>query len=330
MNFRVEDAAGKTIGMSRDLVALQRDLGAQVQQDLAKLPVSEYHRDNITQWDFGDLPERVEIKRHGMTVAAYPAVVDQKKSVSLRLLDSAETARQQTRAGVRRLFLIQLREETRYLARHVPDLDRAAMVYATLGSGRDLKQDLLVAAADRALFAEGEIRTREQFLEKARNGWRYLSAAATEIGATLVAIMQEYQEVAKILSTDASPAWLEGFADVREQLKHLLPPGFIATTPPEWFQHLPRFVKAIRVRLQKLVNAGAARDAQAIAQVRQFWDQYTRKAADNARRGLVDPELERFRWMIEELRVSLFAQALKTSIPISPQRLERQWQLVRK
>jgi ATP-dependent helicase HrpA len=325
MNFKVLDLEGRPLAMDRNLARLQRELGAQVQKDLARLPQSEWNRDGITSWDFGDPPQRIDIKRHGMTMAAYPAIVDRGDSVSLKLMESPDSAREATRKGVRRLLAIQLREEMKYLSRSLPDFDELSIYYSTLGSGEKLKQELLAAIVERALFAdEGEVRTREQFIARAQDAWKRLSVASQEVVALVAATLKEYHEVAKFLSGPIAPGWREGYADVEQQLEYLLPPDFLARTPFEWLQQLPRFLKAIHIRLKKLMDAGVMRDAAAMAQAKPWWEKYLTRSAEYQARGLKSPDLERYRWMVEELRVSLFAQELKTSIPISPKRLERQ------
>jgi ATP-dependent helicase HrpA len=117
--------------------------------------------------------------------------------------------------------------------------------------------------------------------------------------------------------------------DVRRQLAALLPRGFVISTPPEWLAHLPRFLRAIRVRLEKLRDSGYQRDLAGLVQIGPMFQQYLERRVEHQKAGLVDPELEKYRWMLEELRVSLFAQELKTSMPISVKRLDRQWALVR-
>ncbi len=117
--------------------------------------------------------------------------------------------------------------------------------------------------------------------------------------------------------------------DVKEQLSNLIYPGFASRTPHRWLVHLPRFVKGADVRLKKLFNAGAARDSINLAIVRPLWEQYLRRRDLQKKQNIYDPELTEYRWMLEEFRVSLFAQELKTSMTISPQRLEAQWAKVR-
>ena len=185
-------------------------------------------------------------------------------------------------------------------------------------------------AADRALLGMGDdVRTRDAFVEHARTGWRTLLVAANEITQVALETLTEYAEVMKLMEMPYSPTWRDAYVDIRRQLRFLLPRGFVTKTPSQWLAHLPRFVRAIRVRIEKLRDSGYNRDLAGLVQIGPMFQQYLERDLEHQRAGIVDPELGKYRWMLEELRVSLFAQELKTSIPISVQRLDRQWALVR-
>jgi ATP-dependent helicase HrpA len=333
MNFKVVDESGKVLAAGRDLDALRRQLGFEVKQRFNALPQSQWNRDGITRWDFDDLPDSVEIVRNGMALKAYPAILDNPASpdsVSLRLFDTPEAARGAMRTGLRKLFMLQLDEPIRHLQRMLPNVSTLCLNYATLGTCDELKRDIVTAAVDRALFEDGVlVRTRDEFVERAETGWRRLSAAANELATTAGGILALYQDVSLALSKPYPPLMSGAVEDLREQLAHLVPRDFILFTPSAWLPHVARFLRAMQVRLKKLTNAGLARDNQGLQVVRPLWLRWRERAALHAKVQVHDPELVEFRWMLEELRVSLFAQELKTSIPISVQRLERQWSKVR-
>ncbi len=333
MNFKVVDESGKVLAAGRDLDALRRQLGVEVKQRFNALPQSPWNRDGITRWDFDDLPERVEIVRNGMALRAYPAVVEDPKSpdsVSLRLFDTPEAARDAMRTGLRKLFMLQLGEPIRHLQRMLPNVSTMCLNYATLGSCDELKRDIVTAAVDLALFDDGVlVRTRDEFVERAETGWRRLSAAANELAGVAGEILALYQDVSLALSRIYPPLMSAAIDDMRDQLAHLVPRDFVLSTPCTWLPHVPRFLRALHARLKKLTNAGLGRDSQGLQVVRPLWLRYLERAAVHRKFAVADPELTEFRWMLEELRVSLFAQELKTSIPISVQRLEKQWSKVR-
>jgi len=331
-NFRIVDDAGEVVLSGRDLDALRRKLGVEARKTFQQphQSSSEFHRDNITSWDFGDLPERVEVRRNAMTLQGYPALVDAGHSVSLRLFDSPEIAATNMRAGVRRLLMIQLREEVKWLARKMPHMERMCLNYATVGSCDELKADLIDAIIDRALFGhEGEVRTRDQFLERAQLGWRRMSIAANEVSDQVDAILEKYQALQLQLGKVAAPALIGSFQDMRRHLAELVYDGFVVQTPPQWLAHYPRYLAGIESRLRKLLNAGLNRDQAAMAEIEPLVRQYRERAVKHEGEEVTDAELANYRWMLEELRISLFAQELKTSMPVSIKRLEAQWSKVK-
>jgi ATP-dependent helicase HrpA len=330
MDFRVVDSQGNGVTAGRDLAEIRRALGVRAKQAFATLPSNEWNREQLTRWDFGDLPERVEIRHQGMTLAGYPALVDEASSAALRLFDSPEAAAASTRPGLRRLFMVQLKKEIEYLQRTFPNIDQLSLYYAPLGKGGRLKEQIAQAVADRALFENGPyVRTREEFIERGESGWRHLSAAATEIAEITTPTLTTYHELSRQLSSPAPPLLMASVQEIRKQLAALVPADFLTVTPFEWLVHLPRYVKALQVRYAKLMNAGASRDMQAMNEVWPHEERYEERSAKHRAHGIIDPELERYRWMLEEFRVSLFAQELKTAIPISAKRLDAQWEKVR-
>jgi ATP-dependent helicase HrpA len=329
MNFRIVDDRNELVTMGRDLESIRRKLGIEARRTFQQQPPGEFNRDDITRWDFGDLPERVEVRRNAMTLQGYPALVDAGKSVSLRLMDSPEAAALETRGGVRRLLMLQLREEVKHLSRRLADIDPMCLHYAPIGNCEDLKADLVDAIIDRALFRggghEAPVRTRDEFLARAQLAWRNMSSAADEIASLVAQILEKFHALSLALGEVAPPALIASYQDMRRHLASLVYDGFITQIPPAWLAHYPRFLSAIEIRLRKLHSAGLSRDLSAMAEIEPLQKQFDERAAKHKREGIFDAELEQFRWMLEELRVSLFAQELKTSIPVSVKRLETQW-----
>lgn len=330
MNFRIIDANGREVATGRDLQELRRRVGAEAQSTFSAGADQQLQRDNVTRWDFGDLPESVQVNRHGMQLVGYPALVDSGKSVSIRVLDTAAAAEEATRAGLRRLFLLQLAGEIKSLGRRLP-IEEMCLHYTTIGDSEELRQEIVVAAADRALYAEpGAVRSREEFIRRADSAWRRLPQVADELVELAGQVLCTYHSVKLKLDEPYPPLLQPSVEDIKAHLASLVPKGFLLKTPAAWLPQLPRMVKAVEIRLKKLTNAGLSRDAQNIAVVTPLVQQYVDRLAEHQRRGIVDPQLQTYRWLLEELRVSLFAQELKTSIPISVQRLEKQWSLVQR
>jgi ATP-dependent helicase HrpA len=330
MRFRVVDAAGKTLSAGRDLAEIRAQLRQEVWGWFAEVSNTPFHRDGITRWEFGDLPIRVEVARMGMKLDAFPALVDRGETAALRLLDSPASADRALRAGARRLFMTQVRNELQRLARTLPGMEHMLVISATFTRGTEFTEDLLSAIADRALFGNsGEtIRTQAAFVEKAEMGWRNLPVAATEVAELARTILDAYHAAHAALSHEFPPSARPAALDMRDQLGHLIFPGFLAATAFARLRELPRYLQGIAIRRRKLMNAGVAADARAMGEVQPLWDAYKERALEHRRQEIFDPALDEVRWMIEELRVSLFAQELKTPMRISATRIRKQWELV--
>jgi ATP-dependent helicase HrpA len=330
MNFEIVDDQKQIVKTGRDLDAIKRELGLRARETFrSQLPASEWNRDNLLTWDFESLPDRVEFRRNGMTFQGYPALVDSGRTVALRLFESPQAAREANRAGVRRLLTLQLKEEVKWLSRKLPRFEEMALNYSTVGSEDDLKADIVTAASERALEDPADVRTHQQFVDRAHSAWQRLTESGHELADLVAQILAQYQALLLELSKPVAPLLEPSIAEMRRHLNDLIYNGFVAETPPQWLMQYPRFLKGIEVRLRKLKDAGLSRDQQASWEISPLWAQYKERRAQHEREGIIDPELEHYRWMIEEFRVSLFAQELKASIPISAKRLEAQWAKVR-
>jgi ATP-dependent helicase HrpA len=317
MNFRVLDDEGRQLGMGRDLGALKRDLGARGEAILREeAPLAEGER--YTAWRMGDLPEIMEIARGGQTLVGYPALVDGGDAVSLQVFDSPEKARELHRAGVRRLLAIAFRERIR-------DLERTFARDVVLGP---LKEDIIVAALERSFLAESLPMAEADFARRVEQGRSRFNLIAQEIARTAAGILAEHADLRKKLA--ALDGTFPGVVEtIRQQLAGLLAPGWVARTPWERLQHMTRYLKAASLRLDKL-RADPARDARLAAELAAVEQPYRRELAQRLRLGAADGALEQFGWLLQELRVSLFAQELKTPVPVSVKRLAKLWQTLRR
>lgn len=330
MRVRVVDEGGRTLASSRDVRDLKERLAGVTREVFKELSDTPYHRNDLSRWDFGDLPDSVTLRRPGITVLAYPALVEDGQKVHLRLMESAESADRAMRAGVRRLFLRQLGQESRHLARNIPGWGTMALQYAPIASAEVLRDSLLQAAADEALFGRDPSVPRKQlaFAHRAADAWARLAEALDRVAAEAADALAAHHAVARLLDQPWPDRFQGAVRDVRQQVQALLPPHFALSTPPAWRAHLPRYLRAAEVRLKKLTGTTGARDAEHMGVVRPLWQRYL-DAVARAPRLVGHPEAVQYRWMIEELRVSLFAQELKTALPVSPARLDKQWLLVR-
>ena len=331
MRFRVVDADDQELAVGRDWAAIQQQLRGAARRSFAALPTPEFEREGVRDWDFGELPEEVSFVRNGIQLRGYPALVAEANgTLALRVLDAPARAERATRAGLRRLIGWRLGPAFKALGRDLPNFQRMTLHYLGLGTQEQLREEMLDAMLDRAFLRDEPLpRNRAAFEALLERGKTRLPAVRAEIGKIAAEILQAYYEARQLLSQEPSPVWVEALADLREQLAHLVYPGFLRQTPPEWLPQVPRYLRAMAVRLNKLRQA-PDKDRQRSGDLIRLWNQYQQQAARNAEREQQDPELIRFRWLLEELRVSQFAQELKTIAPVSVKRLEEQWGRVRR
>ena len=330
MAFSVVDERGREIGRGRDVRNLQKTLKADVRGSLRRLGDSPFNRDDVRTWDFDELPERVQARRGSATITAFPSLVCEGEKVALRLLENPAAAERETRAGLRRLFYYQVRKEIDALVAHMPGVDKLALRYAPLGSAASIRRTIAELAVERA-FLEGRepIRDGAAFERRLHDAYPDLSPHVHDVFRTVEGIVEELHRVTLALEGPLPPAWAAPVADVRAQLAFLMPEGFLLRTPQVWLRHFPRYLKAVSARLERLRRGGLAKDQRAMAELGVWVGRYAERAQAHAAQAIEDPELDRFRWMLEEFRVSLFAQELGTTMPVSDKRMGEQFARVR-
>jgi ATP-dependent RNA helicase HrpA len=326
VNVRVLDAAGRVLAEGRDLTALKRKvLGAAAR---AGKPVAEgaaLHR----QWDFGDLPVSQQIERNGLCLTVHPAIEDRRSAVARVEVRGAAMAEALSRGGIARLALLALPQQARYWTQRI-SADRELVLQSR---GLELTQPLADAVVLRIFldcFAspDGPLpRSREAFLQRLDEGRGRLEEVGTRLLETVRSVLKEWRIARSTLDASRGAASAAAVSDIESQLARLMPSDFIESTPHPYLAHLPRYLKAITRRLGRL-PAEARRDQELAARVRPFVGalESVRAQSTDAVSG---PELQQLRWMIEEFRVSLFAQDLRTAIRVSEQRLGEQLERAR-
>ncbi|BEH55140.1 ATP-dependent RNA helicase HrpA [Burkholderia pseudomallei] len=366
MNFKVIDEHGRQLAMGRNLAQLRAELGAQAQQHFQKIaaaatlapagepaaaaagasgararraPLGAPPRaaepaaqagaaagatalyEHLTTWNFGKLPELLEIRRRGETLFGYPALVDRGTHCDVEVFDSPDEAARIHRAGLRRLFALQLKEPIKYLEKNLPGLREMAMQYMSLGTQDELRDQLIATALDRACLQEPLPADDASFHARRDEGRSRLNLLAQEIARLVGQILAEYAGLAKKLA-QAKP-FPAAHADMQSQLAALVGKRFVVDTPYAQLAHFPRYLKGIALRIDKL-KADPARDARQAAELQPLAQHYQRSVAQ--RGGVADARLAEFRWLLEELRISLFAQELRTPMPVSVKRLYKVWE----
>ena len=362
MNFRVVDEHGRQLGMGRNLAALKAELGGQARtafQALAGLKVAARAepppqpspaggggkagaaRDALpppagegrgwgtapsaaparyTAWTFGELPELMEIRKAGQTLIGFPALIDCGAHVEIEVFDEPDAAAAKHRNGLRRLVALNIKEPLKFLEKNIPDLQKMSVAYMPLGTQEELRDQIIDVALTRAFLTDPLPTDAAAFQRRIDEGRPRLNLIAQEVARTAGAILIDYAAALRKLKDSRVPK--EVADDITGQLQRLVPKRFIAQTHWSQLHHLPRYLKAVVLRLDKW-RADPVRDAQRLAELRPLETRYTRRLADL--KGTDDNRLTEYRWLLEELRVSLFAQELRTPQPVSVKRLDKVW-----
>jgi ATP-dependent helicase HrpA len=346
MNFRIIDDQGKELAMGRNLDRLKEQFKHHAQQQLSLIDDRQFEKSNISHWDFGDLPEFIEVQQGGLSFKAYPALVDDHDSVSLKLLDNQPAAIQHSRLGIRRLFMLNARQNIKYLAKNLLHIDKMCLYYASIDSCEHLKEDIIIASVDEAFFGKeiGNpynedvvfaddtnrlIRTEVEFEQQCDKAKQRLVSIANQHSEIVFNSLQVYHRVAKDIKQHTALNQLQAVSDIKQQLSLLIYPHFVVHTPRQWLEHVPRYLKGIEVRLEKLQHS-LATDQQRQNQLQPYWQKLMRQLDSDPEVIRSKPAWLHYRWMLEEMRISLFAQNLKTSMPVSNKRLDEQLAIIKK
>ena len=283
-----------------------------------KMPAASQQR--YTAWTFGDLPELMEIQKGGQSLIGFPALVDLNDAVHIEVFDEPEVAAQKHREGLRRLFALQIKDALKYLEKNIPDLQKMAVAYMPLGTADELRQQIIEVALDRAFLMDPLPADEFSFKKRIEEGRGRLTLIANEVARLAGVILIEFAAASrKIKDTKNAP---DATSDCSQQLQRMMPQRFMALTPWTQLQHYVRYLKAIVLRLEKY-RADPARDAAKLLELKPQEQRYWRLVAE--RKGAVDDRMLEFRWLLEELRVSFFAQELRTPQPVSVKRLDKAW-----
>ncbi len=349
MNFKVVDEHGRQLDMGRNLAALQAEFGAQAREqfqkiaeqvvpvaDTAAVPVarqapaaraggqgavaapSAYQ--NLTTWSFGELPELLEIQQGRQKLIGFPALVDKGAHCDIEVFDDPNEAAVIHLKGLRRLFALQLKEQLKYLEKNVPGLQQMGMQFMALGTQEELRDQIIQAGLARACLPLPLPANQGEFNIRRDEGKARLNLLVNEIARLVGQILAEYHTLPKKLQGIKSHA--AAHSDLQAQLQSLVHKRFVADTDHAQLTHFPRYLKAIQVRIDKL-RADPARDARLMADWQQAAAPWQR-AMKGGSHG--DPRMQEYRWLLEELRVSLYAQELKTPMPVSLKRLQKVWE----
>jgi ATP-dependent helicase HrpA len=356
MNFRLVDEHGRQLELERNLARLRAEYGetarsafqaiAQdaVHEELGVVaiasnasPVSKINSNNnvsavksveqggYQSWGFGELPETLEIQKGNRTFFGYPALVDRTEFCDLEVFDDLLEARKHHRQGLRRLFALANKDTLKALQKQLPGIRELGLLFINVGSVDGLVEQILNLAIERAFMNDPLPVNAEQFSERLQAGKPRLALIAQEVSKHALAALQAYADLQKKLA-QAKAASATAFIDIQTQVQSLVFAKFVSDTPYGQLVHFPRYLKAIAMRIDKL-RTNPSRDAQC----QKDWESVARpwqKLVQGGRGSgaylmTEDQALTDFRWQLEELRVALYAQELKTPSPMSLKRLEK-------
>jgi len=326
MTFRVEDDKGKTVAESKDLAKLKEKLKPKTKaaiSQVASKAVSGLEKSGLTDWTFGDLPRTFSEHRNGLTVAGYPALVDEGKSVAIRLQETERDQAAAMWAGTRRLLLLTMPSVIDVVQRNLSNQQKMTLMSGPHRNVGELLDDAIAAAVDQLMAAAGGPAWNLTAFAILRD------AVRSDLADTVLTILQQVEQVLahvrtvdKQISRASSPAMLAALSDVRGQLEGLVHPGFITEAGAKRLPDLVRYLRGMEQRLDKL-GANAMRDRSGMAIVHTLTEEYQKRLRAIPTGKHPSPELLEVRWMLEELRISLFAQTIGTPYPVSEKRIRR-------
>jgi ATP-dependent helicase HrpA len=326
VNLQVHNDEGEVIAQGRSVAEIREQLGVGLvpMTNFVEVDDAQWHQDGLSDWTWADLPLKVAVQRGSMVLDAFPIIVDQKTSVGIRLANSLTAATSQNVAGLVRLFQLANQKSVKSQLKWFPDLDRMLIPFGRDHSVADLKSqlsDLLVRIA----FVEREKapRNRADFDRLQSNAVERISLATQEVAKWFPKLSAALHQV-QLGMAEMGKSRQTMKEDLTGQLAKLFTDSFMLEMPWSWLSHYPRFLEGIKYRLDRANSTDVRKDQESIALVTRYWNAYEQLALHHAKQGVIDPELVNLRWMIEEFRVSLFAQPLGTSVKVSSNRLDKQ------
>ncbi|MBL8815773.1 MAG: ATP-dependent RNA helicase HrpA [Planctomyces sp.] len=345
-NIRIVDDDRKTVLEGRSLKDVRNQLLAQAQALLqagssavgssqpgsrtAATPAiapeeQQWQRKGFMAWDFFDVPESIDIRRAGLVLKSFPSVHDDVTSVSLMLCQDPREATRELRTGLRRLIYLMEKKRLSSQVEHLPQVSQLRLLSSSI-RGLEFVHHLALLMADRAYLGDQPLpRTRAAFDQTLKFGRNRVGLVAQEFVQLMPRLLEQYHEIRRALEKAKGPGWEFLLEDMKLQLGGLVHSTFLIDTPWPWLIQFPRYFQAIGVRLQRLTSGGLKTETSLARDFQPYLARYEQRLKDHQKTGRRDPMLEHFRWMLEEFRVSLFAQKLGTAISVSPTKLDEHW-----
>jgi len=332
MNFRIVGPNGKLLRQGRNLATLQKDYTGQLEEQLLGFNDNSLERDDVREWNFGDLPESVEIENNGIKMRGHPALQfvpatdDDEDRIALKLFASPQRAQIEMRRGVIALYKRVLHEEVKYLSRKLPGIDTLSLRFTPFGTKQQLIDDIVDTAISHTFVDEKPFpRQREEFLKQLADKRAELVPVAGDICAQLEQAFELYRLVARRMDGSLPLSWIEAVSDIKDQVSRLIFPGFVHATGVQQIPRLQAYFRAISRRLDAIDHA-PDKDRKRRSELLPVWERFKLLPETNDDRPDYHKQYRKLRWSFEELRISLFAQDIGTVEKVSVSRLENRLQ----
>ncbi|MEZ6042668.1 MAG: DUF3418 domain-containing protein [Planctomycetaceae bacterium] len=331
-HIRVVNDQGKILAEGCELSSLRDTFVAKHKEAVSNSGPSpeekQWHRTGFTAWEFADVPTTIDIARAGMKLHAFPAIRDDITSVALTLCQAPEESNIVHRSGLRRLIMLTERKRIKSQIDNLPKIGHVRMMAASIRDF-DINHQLMLLLVDRAFLSDKQLpRTQTSFNQCVQLGRNRLGIVAQEFAQFFPVLFTQLHETRLLLDRTSGPGWTDLLNDMKSQLSELFHQNTLGETPWPWLIQFPRYLTTIRQRIQRL-NSGGLRTEQSLQREFSPWsERYTNLKAQLQQTNRTSAMLNHYRWMLEEYRVSLFAQKLGTAIQVSTRKLDEQWERV--
>ena len=333
-NIQIVDHGGKVIEQGRDLLNVVHKVEHLIDKTPAKLDQALPKDEKITAWSFGKLETEVVVVQAGIEMLMYPALKDCIDHVEKTLCSNDLQALQLTKFGQARLLSYKLRPQIDLFKKDIKHYKEMALLYAPIGQAKRLYDDFLISVIVNHFIEQNPsdlkcVYSQDDFETVFENGRADFMAYVGEFTALVFQILQKYHQLMKKLKGKVNLSVAIPMSDLKAQLSHLIFDGFLSATPMQYLKRLPYYLEACLIRLEKMPR-DMANERRYVPLLRQWWEAYEERKKQLEAQGIWAEDLLRFRWLLEELRISWYAQNLKTSEAISEKRLNKQWELIRR
>ncbi len=329
LNIKVIDDAGKTLDEGRDLIKLVQRNDQLIQEAPSILEAQAGEQNDYTDWSFADLPKEKEINQGGIGLKVYPAIEDHKHCVRLIECNDVLQAQQRSRLGLARLYALRLKDQFALLPKVIPDYKKIGLYYAPVGQAKYLYEDLALATVIHHFETADNVYSQQDFEQRWQSRRGDFVDSAVAYARTVLNILAPYHQLMKSLKGKTNLQLALSLGDLKAQLGHLVYDGFLSASSFVVIQNYPRYLDAANIRLEKM-SREMGLERKTLPVLTEWWQRYEDRLALHEAQGIYDENLATFRWMIEEQRVSWFAQQLGTAQTVSEKRINKQWDLVKR